>query len=124
MKYVDTHTPSLFGERPVAAPAPAGHPRKAEIKRAYERVDQLFLDRYQETLEAYGSGVADFIAGDVTEVYEKRYKALSTSQKKALGGLYQRLMQQKRIEKTGEYRARNQGNASAVYRLKRRNESA
>lgn len=95
-----------------------GHPRQEEIERAFEKATALVLERYEAVIRTYGSVMTDFIAGDITDHYEKKWGQLSKHDKKALGGLYQRLMKRGVIVKTGEYRARNQGNASAVYRLK------
>jgi len=110
--------PSMFTNLPASVVVTSSHPREAEIQRAMERASELVLERYEAVLRSLGSVLVDFIAGDVTERYEAKYGPLAAHDKKALGGLFQRLMRSGVIEKTGEYRARNQGNAAAVYRLK------
>lgn len=95
-----------------------GNPRQEKIDRARERVDPLFVERYRRFLLLFSQDHADFIAGEVTAEFEKQFKPLDASEKKALGGLYQQLQREGSIETTGSYRKRNQGNPSAVYRRK------
>ena len=110
-------TPSLFdhlaGRVDNYAP-----PRSEHIARAFEKADAVFVERYGLFLISFGMRHKDFIAGEVTAEYETKYGPITLKQKKALGKLYQTVQRTKLIEKTGGYRARNQGNASAIYRLK------
>lgn len=92
--------------------------RREVIMRIFATADGYFISEYVKCLVEFGLTHDDFIAGDVTDVYEKRSGKLSTHEQKSLGGLFLQLQRKGVIEKTGGYRARNQGNASAVYRLK------
>ena len=95
------------------------HPRAEQIARAEGKVSPEFFERYEQILMAVGQVMrGGFIACDVTEMFERRYRPLTKVEQKGLGGFYQRLLRAGVLEKTGGYRARNQGNPSSVYRLK------
>ena len=104
---------------PVAPPMPmaSSHPRAEQIERAFERASEFMVEHYEQIMQTVGSVRDDFTAGDITERYEQRHGKLSDHDKKALGGVYQRLLKRGVIEKTGKHRARNQGNLCAVYKL-------
>lgn len=110
---------SLFDTAPAFVPPPPAstHPRAEQIERAFERASDEMVERYEAIIRVVGDVRDDFIAGDITDRYEQRYGKLEDHEKKALGGLYQRLIKSGVIEKTGKHRARNQGNLTAVYRL-------
>lgn len=110
---------SLFESMPVAPPMPmaSSHPRAEQIERAFERASEFMVEHYEQIMQTVGSVRDDFTAGDITERYEQRHGKLSDHDKKALGGVYQRLLKRGVIEKTGKHRARNQGNLCAVYKL-------
>ena len=93
--------------------------RQKQINAVFEKADKATFFKYRCVLVQYGTTHADFIAGDVTESFETSVFKLDARHKKALGGLYQRLIAEGVIEKTGEYRKRDQGNMTAVYRLNR-----
>ncbi len=95
------------------------HPRAEQIELAFVHADDDFIEKYTRFVIVFADVHFDFIAGEVTEQFEKRHFKLDDRQKKALGGLYQRLLKSGEIVKTGTYRSRNQGNASAVYARKR-----
>lgn len=117
---VDEFTPSMFnGNGEPSVYVTRQNPRQPQIDRAFEKAEQAFLDQYENFLLTTAAFHPGFIAGEITEAYVKRHGAISIKQKKALGGLYQRLMNRGLIEKTGGYRARNQGNPSAIYKLNR-----
>jgi hypothetical protein len=118
-----TAQPSLFGgavpdlthqEPPKSPPS-----RQDIIERTYAKAEADFLERYRKHLLAFGDGLADFTACDVTTSFESLYGKLSKIEGKQLGGLYRRLQFDGTIEKTGQFRERNQGNVAAVYRLKK-----
>lgn len=94
-------------------------PRQAQIDAAFEHADEEFIERYTRFARAYASIYPDFIAGEVTAAFEKKHFKLSPRQKKALGGVYQRMLKSGEIVATGGYRKRDQGNPSAIYRRKR-----
>jgi len=111
-------TPSMFDVPHAVAVAEPSNVRQPIIDSVFERADAAFLERYGLFLVTFGRTVVDFIAGDVTAAYERRYGKISPSQKKSLGGLYQRAIKHGTIEPTNEYRKRDQGNVAAIYRLK------
>lgn len=92
--------------------------RQKIIKRVFERADKNFIARYTACLIEFGGTHQDWIAGDVTNFYEKRNGKLSMREGKQIGGLYQSLQKEGLIVKTGDYRSRDNGNMTAVYRLK------
>jgi hypothetical protein len=106
-------------ELPESLPSISIEARREIIMRIFDAADGHFISTYVRTLVDFGFSHEDFIAGDVTAVYEKRHGELSVHEQKSLGGLYMQLQRKGVIEKTGGYRARNQGNASAIYRLKK-----
>jgi hypothetical protein len=93
--------------------------RRELIMRVFGEADSHFISSYVKCLVEFGLSHEDFIAGEVTTVFERRNGELSTHEMKALGGLFLQLQWKGVIEKTGGYRLRDQGNASAIYRLKK-----
>lgn len=98
---------------------PSMEERQLTIERVFEEAEPEFIQMYRAFLLSYAGRVEDFIAGEVTAEFNEAHRRLTAHEKKALGGLYQSLQREGAIEKTGWYRARNQGSASAIYRLKK-----
>jgi hypothetical protein len=103
---------------PVSSP-PSNNPRQEIIERVFEEAEPEFIQMYCAFLLSYAKRVEDFIACEVTAEFNEAHRPVTKIEGKQLGGLYQSLQRVGAIEKTGSYRARNQGSASAVYRLKR-----
>jgi len=126
MNSPNANQPALFPQSfathsqsdPLSSRTPASNDRRKLIKQVFEKADEAFIARYTEYLMTWGGLQADFIAGEVTAFYERFNNKLSSREKKQLGGLYIALQKERVIEKTGQYRKRDQGNAAAVYRLK------
>ena len=95
------------------------YPRAAQIERAYAKANPLIMALYEKAVRIGGSILPDFTACEITEIFTAKCGKPDTVTIKALGGLYIRLQKEGVIEKTGGYRARNQGNAAAVYRLRK-----
>lgn len=91
--------------------------RTAIIKQAFSKIDRSFRARYEAVMLEHGRTHADFIAGEVTDVYESRHGKLTMREQKQLGGLYIEAQKRGTIVKTNGSRKRNQGNLSAIYRL-------
>lgn len=87
--------------------------------RVFDKADSSFISSYVKCLVEYGLTHVDFIAGEVSSLYEKRQGKLSEREGKQLGGLFIQLQKKGVIEKTGAYRSRNQCSPAAVYRLKK-----
>lgn len=103
----------------IAGQPPSIGPRQDIIERTYKSAEPEFIQMYRAFLLAYAERHEDFIAGEVTAAFGEIHRPVSETEGKQLGHLYQLLQRDGSIEKTGGYRARNQGNASAVYRLQR-----
>lgn len=118
-------TPLPGGAVPVLArpgsvrQSPSIEERQETIERVYAEADENFIAGYRNFLIWFADRVDDFIAGDVTERFEKSFRKLKPRETKQLGGLYQVLQKEGVIEKTGGYRKRDQGSPAAVYRLKK-----
>jgi hypothetical protein len=93
--------------------------RREVIMRIFGTADGHFVSSYVRCLVEYGLEHEDFIAGDVTALFEKRNGLLTIHEAKSLGGLFMQLQRKGVIEKTGMFRSRNQGSPAAVYRLKK-----
>jgi hypothetical protein len=75
--------------------------RRELIMRVFGEADGHFISSYVKCLVEFGLTHEDFIAGEVTAVFEKRNGELSTHEAKALGGLFMQLQRKGVIEKTG-----------------------
>jgi hypothetical protein len=115
MRFTDT-TPSLFNE-PMSVTEHSSHPRKAEIKRAFERADKWVIDTYTKVLMEYGRRHSTFGAWDITAVYVAKHGPLSVTNRKALGGLFASLLEQGVIIDAGTGKRPN-GNIATIYRLR------
>lgn len=91
-------------------------PREHQVERAERKASAEFIERYERFLIFFGRG-RTFISNEVTQAYESRYEKLTEIEEKALGGFYRKRLRSGLIEKTGVYRSRDQGNASAEYKL-------
>jgi hypothetical protein len=120
--------PNLFGgTRTVPHESSAKEPpsdrlsieaRREIIMRIFDTADGHFISEYVKCLVEYALTHEDFIAGKVSEFYERRHGKLSEREQKSLGGVYIQLQRKGVIEKTGTFRSRNQGSPAAVYRLR------
>jgi hypothetical protein len=100
-------------------PALSIEARREIIMRVFDTAGGHFISSYVKCLVEYGLTHQDFIAGDVTALFEKRNGLLTIHEAKSLGGLFMQLQRKGVIEKTGTFRSRNQGSPAAVYRLKK-----
>lgn len=109
----------LFDSIPVdPKPVPSyADDRRVARRRAFAKADEIFIANYEKCVLQIGTQASAFIAAEVTEHYEAVYGKLADHQAKALGGLYGDLQRRRLIEKTGEHRARKNGNMAAEYRL-------
>lgn len=90
--------------------------RKARAA-AMEKADAWVMDAYEQMLRSVGMLMPTFGAWDMTALFEAARGKLSTTNKKALGGLYAHLLETGVIVEAG-YGKRPNGNLGPIYRLK------
>src|SRR5687768_9498954 len=112
MRHADPLTPSLFDDAPPPVPASYAETRRKARKRAFEKADKVFLEKYERCLITFGQVCPTFVAAEITERFEKSHGPMAEHQAKALGQLYANLQRRGVIEKTGKARPRKNGNAA------------
>lgn len=91
------------------------HPRAEKIAKAASNADEAapgWRDRAAAFVLAFGKTRATFTAEDATKAFGEDQPTQG-----AMGAVFVTLAKQRKIEKTGEYRARAQGNAQPVWKL-------
>lgn len=100
---------------PLSGPA---IPREQAIKAAMANAGSKFIEEYTAFALLYAASHEDFIGEDITREW-MRQKRPCPREWRAVGGIFQGLVKRGIFEKTHEYRSRENGSPSAVYRLKR-----
>src|SRR3954464_8347220 len=109
--YLPDAQPDLFGmpsqSDPLSSRTPSSRlsleARREVIMGIFGTADGHFVSSYVKCLVEYGLTHEDFIAGDVTALFEKRNGLLTIHEAKSLGGLFMQLQRKGVIEKTGMF---------------------
>lgn len=108
----------LFDTQSVAvAEMPREESRQSQIDAAFDHADTAFKEEYTAFALLYAASHKDFTGEDVSEAYRRNRTLPQPREWRAIGGIYQRLIRQRLIEPTREYRLRANKTPTAVYRL-------
>lgn len=102
---------------PAAAPVPAGNVRQKQIDAVLERAHAEWKERFEAFVIEYAA-LADepFTSEDVWTAYDAKPGLPRTHKKQASGGIFQRLVRERRLHPAGMHRSRKFGNLLQAYR--------